>query len=168
MIKYTRLILTVIFNIFSHPCVPIVALSDVWAGTVMNILAEVLTISARGLTNTLANVGNMVTVSGMIILSSIVLAVLELTMATSSEKSARLCSTACSCWPITGSDCSRTLHAWMPSDHVWSSFVLLYPPQLPNHEPPRPQQLFLPDLSIVPQSRHTELVVLVVAAGVYM
>ena len=37
-----RLIWTVIFNRFTHPCVVVDVLADVWTGTVINMLADVM------------------------------------------------------------------------------------------------------------------------------
>ena len=56
----------------------------------------------------------------------------------------------------------------MPSYHVRSSLALPVLPQFPNQEPPRPQQLTFPDLAIMPHLGHTELMVGVVDAGVYV
>ena len=65
-------------------------------------------------------------------------------------------------------DCDRALQVWIPSYHVWWSFVLPAPPQFLNQEPPRPQQLLLPDF-VAPHMGHTEIViVVVVSAGVFM
>ena len=44
----------------------------------------------------------------------------------------------------------RDLQTCKPSDHVWSRFVLPSLPQLPNQEPPRPQQLIMPDFFVMP------------------
>jgi len=63
------------------------------------------------------------------------------------------CSTAFRCRPITISGC-RALQAWMPSCHVCWNAVLPVAPQFPNQEPPRAQQLSLPDLLMVPHARH--------------
>ena len=43
----------------------------------------------------------------------------------------------------------------MPLYHVRARFPLPVPPQFPYQEPPRPQQLILPDFLMMPQSRHT-------------
>ena len=48
-----------------------------------------------------------------------------------------------------------TLHVFTPSIHVWPNFSLTLLAQLPNHVPPRPQQLDLPVLSMVPHLGHT-------------
>ena len=50
----------------------------------------------------------------------------------------------------------------MPSDHMWGNLLLPALPQFLNQEPPRPQQLALPDLPMVPHLRHTNLLVVVV------
>ena len=47
-------------------------------------------------------------------------------------------------------------------------FALPALPQFLNQDPPRPQQLSLPDFSMVPHLGHTELVAVVVTAGVHM
>ena len=60
---------------------------------------------------------------------------------------------------------NHDLHVWMPSYHVWSSFVSRALPQFLNHEPPWPQQLLLPDVSMVPHLGHVELISVVVCAG---
>ena len=65
-------------------------------------------------------------------------------------------------------DCACVLQAWIPSDHVWSSLVLPALPQVLNQEPPRPQQLIFPDLSMAPHLGHKETVIVVVSAGVFM
>ena len=54
----------------------------------------------------------------------------------------------------------------MPSYHVCWNAVLPVAPQFPNQEPPRAQQLSLPDFAMVPHVRHTELMVVIVAANV--
>ena len=59
------------------------------------------------------------------------------------------------CRPITALDC-RALHASKPSCHVCSRFALPAPPQLPNQEPPRAQQLRLPVFLMTPHVRHSE------------
>ena len=46
------------------------------------------------------------------------------------------------------------VHAFTPSDHVCSAFLLPEPPQLLNQEPPGAQQLTLPDLLKVPHFEH--------------
>ena len=66
-------------------------------------------------------------------------------------------------------DCDRALHAWIPSYHVCRCFVLPSPSQFLNQEPPRPQQLFLPDFSMVPHLGQTDWTVVNVAtAGIYI
>merc|ERR1712224_960380 len=85
-----------------------------------------------------------------------------MTMATSLEDDSLVsrCG-ALSCWPITAFECARALQARMPSYHVCPEFSLPAAPQFPNQEPPRPQQLVLPDLWIVPHLTHNELMVVV-------
>ena len=60
------------------------------------------------------------------------------------------------CCPSADRAC-RCLQARTPSDHVCSRRLLTALPQFPNQEPPRPQQLVLPDLPMVPQSGHAGL-----------
>ena len=66
--------------------------------------------------------------------------------------------------PLALLDCARVLQAWMPSYHVWRSLKLPGLPQFLNQEPPRPQQLLLPDFPMMPHLGHTELMVVVVTA----
>ena len=62
----------------------------------------------------------------------------------------------------------HVLQACIPSYHVCRSLVLPAPPQFLNQEPPRPQQLILPDCDMVPHLGHTEpLAVVVVSDGVF-
>ena len=65
-------------------------------------------------------------------------------MPTLSSSAKAFGSGACSCCPTTAKGC-RALQAWMPSCHVCSRFSSLALPQLPNQDPPRAQQLSLPD-----------------------
>ena len=92
----------------------------------------------------------------------------SVTLAASWEKSLLSCCAASSCWSITLLDCDRALQAWKPSDHLWSSFVAPAAPQFPNQEPPRPQQLALPDFAMMPHLGHTKLMILVAAGVVYI
>ena len=78
------------------------------------------------------------------------------------------CSKVCRCWPITAVSGCPASQAWMPSYHVCGSFVLPVAPHFPNQEPPRAQQLSLPDLLMVPHLRHKESMIVVVAADVCM
>ena len=64
--------------------------------------------------------------------------------------------------------CVHALQAQIPSYHVWPSFWLPTAPQSLNHEPPRPQQLVLPDFSKVPHLRHSDPLVVVVTVGVHV
>ena len=80
------------------------------------------------------------------------------------EDSLRSRSAARSCWRMAAVGCLRALQAWMPSYHVCTTFALPAPPQVPNQEPPRPQQLFLTDLRMVPHWAQTELMAFVVTA----
>ena len=63
-------------------------------------------------------------------------------------------------------ECDRALQDRIPSYHVCLSFALPALPHVPNQEPPRPQQLALPDFPIVPHFGHAELIV--VAAEIHM
>ena len=66
-------------------------------------------------------------------------------------------------------DCARVLQAWMRSDRIRPNLELLPLAQFLNQEPPRSQQLFLPDLLMVPHLGHAEVLDVVgAAAGVYM
>ena len=56
-------------------------------------------------------------------------------------------------------DCDRVSQAWMPSTHVCPRFALPALPQFLNQEPPRPQQLVLPDFPMVPHLGHTGIAV---------
>ena len=70
---------------------------------------------------------------------------------------------------MTALDCSGDLQARMPSDHVCARLELPPLPHVPNQEPPRPQQLNLPDFSMIPHLEHKELIIVVIViAGVYM
>ena len=89
------------------------------------------------------------------------------TLPTWSEEFMLPCCTAFCFCPITIFDCCA-LQAWMPSCHVCWRFVLPVAPQFPNQEPPRAQQLSLPDFAIVPHMKHTESMVVVVAANVWI
>ena len=80
-----------------------------------------------------------------------------------------------SCWPAfdCGSqqgllNCNRILQARMPSYHVCSRLELPALPQFLNQEPPRPQQLRLPDFSMVPHLKHNKLLVVVVVVVVFV
>ena len=72
------------------------------------------------------------------------------------------------CWCLAVFNCERGLQVRIPSYHVRRSFVLPALPQFLNQEPPRPQQLALPDFSMVPHLAHANLLVVVVAVGVHM
>jgi hypothetical protein len=66
-------------------------------------------------------------------------------------------------------DADFDLQAWIPSNHVWSNFLLFLFPEVPQflyQEPPRPQQLFLRDFLTEPHTAHVLLLAaFVVAAG---
>ena len=76
------------------------------------------------------------------------------------------CSTALDSSPLTAFNCVRVLQASKPSYHLCSTLLLSALPQFPNQEPPRPQQLLLPDLPMVPHLGHTETMAVPLAAGV--
>ena len=78
------------------------------------------------------------------------------------------CCTVFECWSKGILARAHGLHARMPWDHVCLMFASRALPQFPNQEPPRAQQLLLPDFLMVPHSEHTETMVAVVSAGVYM
>ena len=90
---------------------------------------------------------------------------LEFTLSALWEESMPFCWAAASCWPTIIMDCPHALQAYMPSYQVCWSLVLPAPPQLLNHEPPRPQQLLFPDFAMMPHLGHTEVMVVVVAGG---
>ena len=69
---------------------------------------------------------------------------------------------------MTALELASVLQARMPSYHVWSSLPLPVLPHFPNQEPLRPQQLIFPGLAKMPHLGHTELMVVVVAVGVYV
>ena len=186
---------TTIFNSSSNFCVVIVALSDTGNRVFVNMLLDVWTIDivnfdvfigARvdfvvdGMIGELARVfaGAIVSaVTGVDVdllagvsvnVVAAVMTALGCTMSASLEEWLFFCWAAFACWPTAVSDCDRALQACMPSYHVWSRFVLPTRPQVLNQEPPRPQQLTLPDFAMMPHLGHTELTVVVVTAGVYM
>ena len=71
---------------------------------------------------------------------------------------------SCTCCPI-ATWCFWTLQLEMPSYHEWAKLVFPALPHFPNQEPPRPQQLILPDFAIVPHTGHMEIMGVVVTAG---
>ena len=89
----------------------------------------------------------------------------ELEFTVSLEDPLRFCLAARSCWRIAALDCPCFLQTRTPSYHVCTTCVLPVPAQFPNQEPPRPQQLSLPDFRIVPHLAQTELMVFVVATA---
>ena len=70
------------------------------------------------------------------------------------------------CRGLTVSNCACVLQASMPSYHVWRYFLLPPLPQFLNQEPPRPQQLALPDFSMTPHLWHMNPLGIVVAVAV--
>ena len=70
------------------------------------------------------------------------------------------------CRPLALLDRARVLQTWIPSYHVCRTLPLSARPQFLNQEPPRPQQLLLPDFPMMPHLGHTELMVVVVTACV--
>ena len=65
-------------------------------------------------------------------------------------------------------DRAHSLQARMPSDHVCSWFESTALPHFPNQDPPRLQQLLLPDFLMIPHLEHTGIVSGILAAGVQM
>ena len=59
---------------------------------------------------------------------------------------------------------ARNLQALTPSCHVCSSLEFPALTQLPNQDPPRAQQLILPDFKMVPHSEHKEVMLVVATA----
>ena len=136
-----RMIWAANFNRFSHPCTVINALAEVEVAEFISMLLDVLAVATA----------------------------LKFIMSTSLEEELLLfCRRAFACWAKAILDCDRALQARMPSYHVWWSLALLLLPQFLNQEPPGPQQLFFPDFAMEPHVRHTELMIVVVAAGIYM
>ena len=89
--------------------------------------------------------------------------------------------TACSSSVESGTHRSTTSHSGSGGDRgsralVWlgavmDTFALAAVPQFSNQEPPRPQQLLLPDFAMIPHLGHAALIVIavvVVTAGVHM
>ena len=66
-------------------------------------------------------------------------------------------SVTCAPRSIAKFEVAKSLQAQMPSDHVWSTFVFPASPQFLNQEPPRAQQLSLPDFLVVPHFAHVPL-----------
>ena len=135
-----RLMWAAMSNTCSYPCV----VNDVLADVGMNVFVD-------GVDN-FSDVVRTTTASSLIALGFIVSASLE------------------GVWPFCWAaafDCARALQTRMPSCHVWWRFVLSAPAQFLNQEPPRPQQLILPDLLMMPHVEHTELMSAVTAAGVW-
>ena len=149
-----RLVWTEILHSFPHVLIALLLeeMVDVWCVVAIKLLvACVLFIGVR---------------ADLVIgaLSKVVINVS--TVAVRLEWSMRVCWAAFRCSKITFLDCNRVLQAWMPSYHVWSSFLTLPAlPQFLNQEPPRPQQLNLPDFPMTAHPGHTELIVVVLAAG---
>ena len=145
--RIKRLMQTSVFNSISYPCSIIDVLAELWTGAVNNMLVDVLTIDIR--------IGVCIVALADMIIDGL-------------EESMRFCWAAFSCWSIALLDCARALQAWMPSYHVWRSFVSPEIAQFLNQEPPRPQQLALPDFWMMPQLEQAKLSIVVVTAGVYM
>ena len=83
------------------------------------------------------------------------------------EESFLCCLSPFSCSLMTIADCPRSLQTCKPSDQVCSSLAPPALPQFPNQEPPRPQQLILPDFFVIPHLTHVERIVVIVADGWY-
>ena len=62
----------------------------------------------------------------------------------------------------------HSLQASMPSDHVCSCLESPALPHFPNQDPPRLQQLLLPDFLMMPHLEHTAIVSGILAVGVWM
>ena len=78
------------------------------------------------------------------------------------------CGSTFDCRPTAALNCDHFLQAWIPSYHVCCNFVLPAPPQFLNQEPPRPQQLILPDFAMVPHLLHIADAIVVVSVSVFM
>ena len=78
------------------------------------------------------------------------------------------CSAALDSSPLAVFNCVRVLQASKPSYHLCSTLLLSALPQFPNQEPPRPQQLLLPDLPMMPHLGHTGTMAVSLAAVVYI
>ena len=136
-----------------------VSYTDVWAGIRIDVLASTLfgIVSDIGV-DMFARVTESMWTASMTTLGSIPML--------ASEKEAFLFG-----WKARSSCCStawrsRSLHAQIPSCHVWPRFACPTLPQFPNQEPPRAQQLSLPDFLMVPHTWQTGLVGVVVTTGV--
>ena len=155
---------TVISIKFSRPS----AVVDVRANvTLIGFLIDELTdVFARAIVNIFSGLG--IVVEGNV-LAAVVVTALEFTISPSLKETLCFCWASLTCWPVAALDCARGLQAWMPSYHVWSRFALPVLPQFLNQEPPKPQQLVLPDFLMVPHFGHTKLVVIMaVVSGVYV
>ena len=165
---------TATFNKFLNSCKAIDLLADVCDWAVFNILVEgvVIDVSAAVVINRLSDVmvgvGVEMLTDGVFIVVVAMAALEFITKSGSLQDSLLFCWAAFRCWPTAVLDCVHDLQVRIPSYHVWSSLLLPAFPQFPNQEPPWPQQLILPDLWMVPHLWHTELMIVVVAAGVYM
>ena len=94
-----------------------------------------------------------------------VMAVLECAFPVPLNKPFSCCRAPFNCCSMTVLDCARALQACKPSCHVWPTRTSGSLLQFPNQEPPRPQQLILPDFFMVPHFGHTELMAVVFVAA---
>ena len=116
--------------------------TDVLIGTLAGVLVDVLVDTVIGV---VCDIGDDVLAGVEVSSRTIAAPALELVpMLASSEDALFVGWRACSCCPTTAKGC-RALQAWMPSCHVCSRFAVLEYPQVPNQDPPRAQQLSLPD-----------------------
>ena len=124
----------------------------------VEVLSDVVTESSA------ANIGVVEVLANMNVnLSAAVMTTLEFPMPIPYEESSF--SAPFGCRALTVFNCSRVMHARMPSYQVWRNLALTSFPQFPNQDPPRPQQLALPDLLIVPHSGHTDMLAVVVTVN---
>ena len=139
------------------PCVEV--LSDVVAGTVVGVLFEVtIRVVADIVVDVLANMNANVLAAMM--------TALDLSAPTPTDLFS--CSAALDSSPLAVFNCVRVLQASKPSYHLCPTLVLSALPQFPNQEPPRPQQLLLPDLPMMPHLGHTETMAVLMVPGVHV
>ena len=130
-----RIMRAATFNSSAHPCVVIVVLNKTLGDVLGFVISGVVTTSSIGI--------DVLTDVNVIFLAAVITAFEFM-------KPVPLCC------PMTVFDCSHALQAWIPSDHLWSSFALPPLPQVLNQEPPGAQQLILPEFPIVPHLGHKE------------
>ena len=165
------LIWKLIFRRVAHPCVVTDVVTNAWVGDVILNVPVVDMWSGVWVDVVIDVVFDICVEDLAAVNANILLAVMTdfwFSTSTPWAESIPFCWAAFSCWSImTVLDSDRALHAWIPSYHVWWSFMLPAPPQVLNQAPPRAQQLIFPDFAMVPHFGHTELMV-VVATDVYM